>query len=75
MANPATANIKDLFAAKTFPLPDGYSHALCATIAGWTYDLLPAPVLHNVKALILDTLGVIGGAARRRRRAAIVVTA
>jgi 2-methylcitrate dehydratase PrpD len=63
MANPATANIKDLFAAKTFPLPDGYSHALCATIAGWTYDLLPAPVLHNVKALILDTLGVIGGAA------------
>ncbi len=59
----ATPNVKELFAATTFPLPDGYSHALCATLAGWTYDLLPAPVLHSVKALILDTLGVIGGAA------------
>jgi 2-methylcitrate dehydratase PrpD len=57
------ANVKELFATKTLPLPDGYSRALCATIAGWTYDTLPAPVLHNVKALILDTLGVIGGAA------------
>ena len=56
-------NIKEPFAAKTLPLPDGYSRALCNTIAGWTYDMLPAPVLHNVKALILDTLGVIGGAA------------
>lgn len=65
MANPAptAANVKDLFAAKTLPLPDGYSRALCASIAGWTYDMLPAPVLRNVKALILDTLGVIGGAA------------
>ena len=60
MNNP---NVKELFASKTLPLPDGYSHALCATIAGFTYDMLPAPVLHNVKALILDTLGVIGGAA------------
>ncbi len=59
----AAPNVKELFAAKTLPLPDGYSRALCATIAGWTYDTLPAPVLHNVKALILDTLGVIGGAA------------
>ena len=57
------SNIKEMFAAKTLPLPDGYSRALCATIAGWTYDTLPAPVLHTVKALILDTLGVIGGAA------------
>ncbi len=56
-------NVKELFAAKTLPLPDGYSRALCATIVGWTYDTLPAPVLRNVKALILDTLGVIGGAA------------
>ncbi len=58
-----TANVKAMFAVKTLPLPDGYSHALCNAIAGWTYDLLPAPVLGNVKALILDTLGVIGGAA------------
>jgi 2-methylcitrate dehydratase PrpD len=58
-----TPNVKELFAAKTFPLPDGYSRALCANIAGWTYDMLPAPVVRAVKALILDTLGVIGGAA------------
>ena len=56
-------NVKALFTANTLPLPDGYSRALCATIAGWTYDRLPEPVLRNVKALILDTLGVIGGAA------------
>ena len=59
----AAPNVKELFAAKTLPLPDGYSRALCASIAGWTYDMLPTPVLHTVKALILDTLGVIGGAA------------
>lgn len=64
MANAAAGTVTDLFAAKTFPLPDGYSRALCANIAAWTYDALPAPVLHNVKALILDTLGVIGGAAQ-----------
>ena len=63
MASPTVTNIKEMFSAKTLPLPDGYSRALCVTIAGWTYDTLPAPVLHNVKALILDTLGVIGGAA------------
>ena len=59
----ANSNVKEMFAAATLPLPDGYSRALCATVAGWTYDTLPAPVLRNVKALILDTLGVIGGAA------------
>lgn len=63
MVSPTVSHIKEMFAAKTFPLPEGYSRALCATIAGWTYDTLPASVLHNVKALILDTLGVIGGAA------------
>ncbi len=56
-------SIQENAAASAFPLPDGYSHALCANIAAWTYDQLPAPVRHNVKALILDTLGVIGGAA------------
>jgi 2-methylcitrate dehydratase PrpD len=63
MANPTATNVKALFNANTLPLPDGYSRALCNTVASWTYDTLPAPVLHNVKALILDTLGVIGGAA------------
>jgi len=56
-------DVKELFATKTLPLPDGYSRALCNTIAGWTYDMLPVPVIRSVKALILDTLGVIGGAA------------
>ena len=60
----AIPNIKEMFAAKSLPLPDGYSRALCANIAGWTYDMLPAPVVRTVKALILDTLGVIGGAAQ-----------
>jgi 2-methylcitrate dehydratase PrpD len=63
MVQPATNNITALFAANSLPLPDGFSHALCSNIAAWTYDGLPAPVLRNVKALILDTLGVIGGAA------------
>jgi 2-methylcitrate dehydratase PrpD len=63
MAHPNTSNVKEMFAVKSLPLPDGYSRALCTTIAGWTYDSLPAPALHAVKALILDTLGVIGGAA------------
>ena len=57
-------NVKEMFAAKSLPLPDGYSRALCVNIAGWTYDMLPAPVVRTVKALILDTLGVIGGAAQ-----------
>lgn len=56
-------NINQRFATQTLPLPEGYSRALCNTIAGWTYNTLPAPVLRDVKALILDTLGVIGGAA------------
>ncbi len=63
MAESIASAVKELFAAKSFPLPDGYSRALCANIAEWTYDSLPAPVVRTVKALILDTLGVIGGAA------------
>jgi 2-methylcitrate dehydratase PrpD len=60
----ASPNVKEMFAARTLPLPDGYSRALCANIAQWNYDSLPVPVLQTVKALILDTLGVIGGAAQ-----------
>jgi len=63
MASPSVNTVKEMFAAKTLPLPDGYSRALCNTIAGWTYDMLPAKVVQTTKALILDTLGVIGGAA------------
>src|SRR3977135_1003015 len=59
----STTNVKALFASNTLPWPHCYSRALCGSIAGWTYDMLPAPVLRTVKALILDTLGVIGGAA------------
>lgn len=38
------------------------SLALCETIASWRYEQLPEAVVKTVKALILDTLGVIGGA-------------
>lgn len=41
---------------------DGYSRALCEKIADWRYEDLPQPVIATVKALLLDTLGVIGGA-------------
>lgn len=39
------------------------SRGLCETIASLRYEQLPGPVVRTVKALILDTLGVIGGAA------------
>ena len=45
-------------------LRDGFSRELCAVIASWRYDDLPQSVVDTVKALILDTLGVIGGARR-----------
>lgn len=48
----------------TVALDDGYSRALCEQIAGWRYEMLPDAVIRTAKALILDTLGVIGGAAR-----------
>ena len=43
-------------------LTEGFSRDLCAQIARWSYDDLPAAVVQTVKALMLDTLGVIGGA-------------
>jgi 2-methylcitrate dehydratase PrpD len=43
-------------------LEEGYSRALCANIAAWRYEDLPAPVIATVKALMLDVLAVIGGA-------------
>src|SRR5215211_5826609 len=46
------------------PAQEGLSRALCENIARWRYDDLPREVVQTVKTLILDTLGVIGGAAR-----------
>ncbi len=44
--------------------PENLSRTLCDNIASWRYETLPAAVVSTVKALMLDTLGVIGGAAR-----------
>lgn len=44
-------------------LGDDYSLDLCRRIAGWRYEDLPAGVVRTLKRLLLDTLGVIGGAA------------
>jgi 2-methylcitrate dehydratase PrpD len=38
------------------------SFRLCATIATWRYEHLPQEVIKTCKALLLDGLGVIGGA-------------
>ena len=43
---------------------EGFSRALCESVASWRYDDLPQDVVKTAKALILDTLGVIGGASR-----------
>src|SRR5688500_3689212 len=43
---------------------ENLSRTLCDNIASWRYETLPAAVVSTVKALMLDTLGVIGGAAR-----------
>lgn len=36
---------------------------VCENVAAWRYEDLPGAVVHTAKALMLDTLGVIGGAA------------
>jgi 2-methylcitrate dehydratase PrpD len=41
---------------------NGFSRELCERIAHLRYEDLPQAVLKTAKALILDTLGVIGGA-------------
>jgi 2-methylcitrate dehydratase PrpD len=45
-------------------MAEGASLKLCELIAGLSYEDLPREVLVTVKSLILDALGVIGGAAR-----------
>lgn len=44
-------------------LADGASLRLCDTIARWRYEDLPREVVATLKSLIIDALGVIGGAA------------
>ncbi len=41
---------------------EGLSRSLCATLADWRFEDLPAPVVDAVKLFVLDTLGVIGAA-------------
>jgi 2-methylcitrate dehydratase PrpD len=43
---------------------ENLSRELCESIAAWRYEDLPPAVVKTVKALMLDTLGVIGGASR-----------
>jgi 2-methylcitrate dehydratase PrpD len=49
---------------RTPPLADGASLELCNAIARLRHQDLPAEVVAKLKTLILDALGVIGGAAR-----------
>ena len=44
-------------------LADGASLRLCEAISQWRYEDLPREVVATLKLLILDALGVIGGAA------------
>lgn len=43
---------------------ENLSRTLCENVAAWRFDQLPREVVKTVKALMLDTLGVIGGASR-----------
>jgi 2-methylcitrate dehydratase PrpD len=42
--------------------PENLSRTLCEIVAGLRYEALPREVVTTIKALMLDTLGVIGGA-------------
>jgi 2-methylcitrate dehydratase PrpD len=44
-------------------LADDYTLRLCAELARWRYEDLPAAVVRMLKLFVLDTLGVIAGAA------------
>jgi len=45
-------------------VPPELSLQLCEEVSRWRYEDLPDDVVRTLKALLLDTLGVIGGAAR-----------
>ena len=51
-------------ATKSTPAERELSRMLCEEIATWRYEQLPDAVVKTVKALMLDALGVIGGARR-----------
>jgi 2-methylcitrate dehydratase PrpD len=51
-------------AATPVPPADGFSRDVCAAFEGWTFETLPAPVVHRIKLFVLDTLGVIAAASR-----------
>jgi 2-methylcitrate dehydratase PrpD len=55
-------NESSLKLARENDLGEGYTRALCDTIASWRYEDLPPAVIATAKALMLDVLGVIGGA-------------
>lgn len=48
---------------ESVPLAEGASLRLCEAISAWRYEDLPQEVIATIKSLILDALGVIGGAA------------
>ena len=56
------ATVTPLKPASSRELDDDYSLRLCATLARWRYEDLPADVVRTLKFFLIDTLGVIGGA-------------
>ena len=45
-------------------LAEGASLRLCTAVSSWRYEDLPADVVATLKSLIIDALGVLGGAAQ-----------
>ena len=43
---------------------EGISRRLCEAVENWTYNDIPEDVVRTLRMLVIDTLGVIGGAAR-----------
>jgi 2-methylcitrate dehydratase PrpD len=57
------ATVRPLKSGASDLLGEGASLRLCETISSWRYDELPHEVVSTLKFLVLDALGVIGGAA------------
>ena len=57
------ATVRTLKSGTSDFLGEGASLRLCETISRWRYEDLPREVVTTLKFLILDALGVIGGAA------------
>jgi 2-methylcitrate dehydratase PrpD len=56
--------VADIKRSEPAPIAEGLSLQLCENLAAWRYEDLPGAVVDTVKRLLLDALGVIGGAAR-----------